>query len=348
MRILIVDDSIVFRTAIKTCLMDSKSVEEIAVAANGKIACEKLKLSKFDGVTLDLEMPVMDGIETIKKIREFDKDIPIIIFSAQNINAANKTLKALEMGANDFVQKLQDSNDVNENLKMIQKDLVPKLEALVARKQQNVLPHIAPEKINHKLSNLDSFRPNLICIGSSTGGPDMLMKVFSQLKEIRVPILLVQHMPPMFTTQLAKTLNENSSVKVVEAKVGDVLEPGTCYIAPGDFHMTIKPHNGNYLISLDQSEKVCFVRPAVDVLLNSVATNFSGKVASFIFTGMGNDGADGNASLKKKSSSDNVVFIQDEKSSVVWGMPRAVFDMNVYDDILNPDEIVSVINKFGA
>ncbi len=347
MRVLIVDDSIVFRTAIKTALLNSNAVTETDVASNGKIACEKLQQKEFDGVTLDLEMPVMDGIETIKKIREFNKTIPIIIFSAQNLKAANKTMKALEMGANDFVQKLQDSNDVNENLKMIENELVPKFKALVEKNKphESQTKNLTSRDFDENRSKFVNFKANLICIGSSTGGPDFLMKIFKGLEKLDVPVLIVQHMPPVFTTQFANTLDTVSSNKVVEAKVGDILEPGTVYIAPGDFHMTIKKSDGKYLIDLNQNEKVCYVRPAVDVLFQSVVETFQGKIGSFIFTGMGSDGANGCLAMRKNG--ENVVGIQDEESSVVWGMPGAVFNNKAYDAVLKPDEIINAINKMG-
>ena len=355
MKVLIVDDSIVFRSAIKTALLDSGHVKEIDVASNGKIACEKLMQRSFDGVTLDLEMPVMDGIETIKEIRKFNKDIPIIIFSAQNLNAANKTIKALEIGANDFVQKLQNNTDVNENLKMIQNELVPTFEALLAKKQpkrfenaalgSEASAHSVPMGDLHPRANLPFQKANLICIGSSTGGPDFLMRVFKKVGKLDVPVLLVQHMPPIFTTQLAKTLDELSPNKVVEAREGDILEAGVIYIAPGDYHMRLKKTDRGYRVSLDQTEKVCFVRPAVDVTLNSVCDEFSGKVITYIFTGMGSDGADGCAGIRKKNG---IIAIQDEDSSVVWGMPRAVYERGLHDQILDAEGIVRSINQYGT
>ncbi len=355
MKVLIVDDSIVFRSAIKTALLDSGHVKEIDVASNGKIACEKLLQRSFDGVTLDLEMPVMDGIETIKEIRKFNKDIPIIIFSAQNLNAANKTIKALEIGANDFVQKLQNNTDVNENLKMIQNELVPTFEALLAKKESKHIERtiVRTESSErsmttgdiHPRASLPFQKANLVCIGSSTGGPDFLMRIFKKVGKLDVPVLLVQHMPPIFTTQLAKTLDELSPNKVVEAKEGDILENGVIYIAPGDYHMRLKKTDRGHRICLDQSEKVCFVRPAVDVTLNSVCDEYDGKVITYIFTGMGSDGADGCAGIRRKNG---IIAIQDEESSVVWGMPRAVYDRGLQDLILDADEIVNSINQYGT
>ena len=353
MKVLIVDDSIVFRTAIKNALLGSGDVREVDVASNGKIATEKLKQKAFDGITLDLEMPVMDGIETIKEIRSFDKNIPIIIFSAQNINAANKTIKALEMGANDFVQKIQESSDLETNLKNIQDELVPRFSALLNKMRapavnptsDAVIPTTPTSSGNLDTRVVKPFsKANLICIGSSTGGPDFLMRLFSKIGKLSVPVLITQHMPPIFTAQLAKTLNELSPNTVVEAKDGDIIEPGTVYLAPGDYHMLMKPFEGGHKISLTQTEKVCFVRPAVDVMLNSVAECFSGNVVTYIFTGMGNDGANGCQRMRAKNG---INIIQDEASSVVWGMPRAVYERNLHDEILMPDDIVRSINTFG-
>lgn len=355
MKVLVVDDSVVFRSAIKTALLDSDLVSDVEIAANGKIAIDKLKSKKFDSVTLDLEMPVMDGIETIKNIREFDKDIPIIIFSAQNITAANKTLEALQMGADDFVSKLTTAMNIDENLKMIREELIPRFRALIERTSRRrggsvgqarpVIsePKVFTDEVKVNIEDIHNFRPDIICIASSTGGPDMLIKVFSGLKELKVPVVIVQHMPPIFTTQLAKTLNSLSPNTVVEAKIGDRLKPGHVYLAPGDYHMTVKKakESGEYIISLDQTEKVCFVRPAADVLFKSVVDHFEGKIAGFVFTGMGNDGAEGARRIKSRGGK---ILIQDEESCVVWGMPRAVFENKSYDGIFSPEELIEKIN----
>lgn len=354
MKILVVDDSVVFRTAIKTSLAESPEVNDVAVAGHGKIAVDKLKQEHFDAMTLDLEMPVMDGVETIKAVREFNKDIPIIIFSAQNLNAANKTLTALEMGANDFVQKLEGSGDLNENLKMIQSELIPKFKVFIERIKARqkapaplpatVAPAATPQPVLKNTQYKMGLKPNLICIGSSTGGPDTLKQIFKGLKPgINTPILLIQHMPPVFTTQMAKALNDNSHLSVTEAKDGDILMPGHCYLAPGDYHMELVEEDGNYVIRLNQNEKVCFVRPSVDVTLKSVNSNFNGRVATFILTGMGSDGADGCQSLKSKDK--GPIIIQNEESCVVFGMPKAVFDLGIYDDMTDIQGVTSIINE---
>lgn len=350
MKILVVDDSIVYRSAIKTSLSQNPEISEIKVASHGKIAVDILKVEHFDAMTLDLEMPVMDGVETIKAIREFNKDIPIIIFSAQNLNAANKTLTALEMGANDFVQKVEGTGDVNESLSIIEKELIPKFKAFINKLKTTQAPAgelttkstVSPSR-ELSTSYRKSFHPDLICIGSSTGGPETLKTIFKGLKSnINRPFLLVQHMPPIFTTQLAAALDKCSDLIVVEAKDGDELKAGHCYLAPGDYHMELKEQGGKYFIRLNQEEKVCFVRPAVDVMLKSVVDNFKGKIASFILTGMGNDGANGCKYVKDTNK--GVIVIQDEKSSVVFGMPKAVYDLDIYDDMVPLSEISHIIN----
>jgi len=188
MKILIVDDSVVFRSAIKTSLLNSGYVNDVNLASNGKIAVAKLQQSSFDGVTLDLEMPVMDGLETIKEIRKFDTKIPIIIFSAQNLNAADKTINALQLGANDFVQKDSGLSDLNENMKMIENDLVPRFKALLGEKS------LIPVRMNTR-KDLSNIRPNVLCLASSTGGPEALIKVFTKLEKLVLPVLITQHMP---------------------------------------------------------------------------------------------------------------------------------------------------------
>jgi len=343
MKILVIEDSVVYRVAIKTALLDSDVISDVDTASNGNIGVQKIQSNTYDGVCLDLEMPVLDGIGTIKAIREFDKEIPIIIFSAQNIKAANKTFAALELGANDFIKKIENGFDVNENLKQIENELVPRFQALLGRKKNNTL---LPKGLIKALDTQQAYRkgrkPDIICIGSSTGGPDTIKKIFQNLKnEISIPILLTQHMPPIFTKQFAESLDKNCSLTVVEAKDGDKIQNGWCYVAPGDYHMTLVNKEGRYFIKLNQDEKVCFVRPSVDVMLDSVVNNFRGKIASFILTGMGSDGAIGSQSVK---SNDGIVVIQDESSSIVWGMPKSVYELDIYDDIVDLESISGVIN----
>lgn len=343
MKVLIVDDSVVYRSAIKMALNESSLCESVDTANNGKDAIDKINKNEYDIVTLDIEMPVMDGVEAIKEIRKINSDLPIIVFSAQNNHAASRALNALSNGASDVVKKIEGNGDITENLKMIQSELLPRFRALVEKSKQ--------PKSSFKLQKntskdyLKKSKPQFIGIGSSTGGPDTLKYIISKIQNLHTPILIVQHMPPVFTTQLATSLNKITHYTVVEAQNNMTVQKDHIYIAPGDYHMRVVKAEEGYLIRLDQAEKVCFVRPAVDVLFESMARAMHDRpLACLVLTGMGNDGAVGSKFIKDQGGT---VLIQDEESSIVWGMPKAVFEIGVYDDILHLEEIPGIIDQLG-
>lgn len=325
MKVLVVDDSIVFRSAIVSAIGTEKGIEVSRSLSNGKLAVDFLQNNPdIDLITLDMEMPVLDGMETIKEIRKFNKKVNIIVFSSHTQKGAEKTIEALNAGANDFVTKPENmGTNVDDSINSIKQELLPKILAFKTKVGvvENNLVKEGPTIIHddyYQVSSKDP-RPNLILIGCSTGGPEALTTLFRGINtNINVPMLIVQHMPPLFTQKLAEMLNKVSTVRVFEAKDGDQLKAGVCYVAPGDYHMTI---DENKIIRLNQEEKVCFVRPSVDVLFHSVAKNFKGNVLSIVLTGMGEDGANG---AKKLHDQGNLVVIQDKQTSVVWGMPGAV------------------------
>ncbi len=331
MKILVVDDSIVFRSAITEALRTVPDLNVFKSVVNGKLALDMLNLHPdIDLITLDMEMPVMDGLETIKEIRKTNKTVVIIVFSAISNRAAEKTVEALTAGANAFVTKSVATGSSEDSLERIKADLLSLILAFkekLPKRASTVIDRKPLEVSTPKLAETEisvnydlPIKPKLITIGISTGGPEALAKVFSSIKEkISIPILIVQHMPPVFTEKLASMLTKLSPVEVREARNGDVLTPGVCLLAPGDFHMVLQK---NGTISLNQNEKVCFVRPAVNVLLNSVAENFDKKVLNIVMTGMGDDGAAGTQVLSAKGA---YTYIQNKESSVVWGMPGAVF-----------------------
>ena len=351
-KVLIVDDSVVFRTAISQALENVNGLEIFKAVSNGKIAIDFLKSnSDIDLITLDMEMPVLDGLETIKEIRKFNKDVKIIVFSSQTVSGAEKTIDALSSGANDFVSKTESEGTIERSIELIRETLIPKIEAIVSN-------HISREVAEKKLEvfqesgagviELDQalekvlIKPKLIVVGCSTGGPDALTQVFSSIKgKISIPILIVQHMPPVFTAKLASMLDKLSQVNVKEAKVGDRLSPGVCYLAPGDYHMFLKK---DLTLGLNQEEKVCYVRPAVDVLFNSVAENFKDQVLSIVLTGMGEDGANGCTTLSKNGA---YQFIQDEESSIVWGMPGAVNSRGIGATVVHLSSIGELISEIS-
>jgi two-component system chemotaxis response regulator CheB len=348
MKVLIVDDSIVYRTAITQALENVPDVEILKAVSNGELAVELLqKNSDVDLITLDMEMPVMDGMETIKQIRKFNTHVTIIVFSSFTKKGAERTIKSLSLGADDFVEKIEGTGSIEGSLEMIRRDLLPRIEALNSRKfsREHIEDVIQATDQSGELSVTNivadmRVKPKIICIGCSTGGPEALTSIFKKITEkVSVPMLIVQHMPPMFTQKLAEMLDELSPVTVREAKNGDVIKAGECLIAPGDYHMEI---TSELRIFLSQKEKVCFVRPAVDVLFDSVANNFSGQVMSMVLTGMGDDGANGSVALKKKSA---YQFIQDEESCIVWGMPGAVVRAGVNPTVLKLDQFSTLINQ---
>ncbi len=342
MKILVVDDSIVFRSAICKVLGSVPDIEVVRSVSNGKIAVEFMQNNPdVELITLDMEMPVMDGMMAISEIRKFNQDVIIIVFSSLTSIGAEKTIKALSTGANDFVTKPEFTDDVNlDQYQLIERDLMPKVlefkkkielspirtPSTNSRQDQNSRTTVQHNVIPKDLSGAFSPRPfrgetrkvDILAIGSSTGGPDVLSKIFEKLnRSIDGCILLVQHMPPVFTEKLAEMLNRISAVEVIEAKDGMKLQKNYCYVAPGDFHLTVEGE----CLRLLQTEKVCFVRPSVDVLLNSLAKQSRFSIATFILTGMGEDGASGVMNLHKKNTQ---VFIQNKESSIVWGMPGAV------------------------
>jgi len=346
LKVLIVDDSVVFRLAIKQALGEIASVEIVEALSNGQLAVDYLKKgSPVDLVTLDMEMPVLDGMETIKKIREFNKRVPIIVFSSLTTKGAEKTIEALSLGANDFVAK-QDSGgagSIDASLAMIRENLLPKIKAF--QKMITIRNAPTPKSVNQQLDQeIDlPIKPKIIVMASSTGGPEALSKVFRNLKGGQnVPILLVQHMPPIFTAKLADMLNRISAgYTVLEAKGGESLEPSHCYVAPGDYHMVLDSQG---LIQLNKKEKDCFVRPAANCLFESVAQNFKQKVASFVLTGMGEDGARGVVELSKHESYN---FYQDQGSCTVWGMPAAI-ERSGLGKCLELSHIPEVINYINS
>ncbi|GAB4408797.1 MAG: chemotaxis response regulator protein-glutamate methylesterase [Bacteriovoracaceae bacterium] len=328
--------------AISQALSDVPGIGNLLTASNGHIAIDTLKKNPdVDLITLDLEMPVMDGIQTIKEIRKFNKKVIIIVFSSISVKGAEKTLEALTSGANDFVTK-QDAGgakSIDQSLEMIREVLIPKVKAFA--KTDLVKKSPLPNKPTTEIMTAMPIKPNMILIGSSTGGPEALSTIFKGIvSNINVPVLIVQHMPALFTEKLAHMLNKLCPHATIrEAKIGDRPKAGEVLIAPGDFHMTLEKDG---TIGLNQNEKVCFVRPSVNVLLDSVAKNFDSQIAVFILTGMGDDGA---AGLKNLPPQKTYYFAQDKSTSIVWGMPGAAVQAIPSCQQLNLTEITSVLNS---
>lgn len=357
MKVFIVDDSIVYRRATSIALEGSEGTEVVGTASNGDLAIKKIPEAKPDLVIVDMEMPVMDGLATIKELRKINKKVKILLFSAFSQQGAQVTMDCLAAGADDFLPKNAGGETVELALEALKRELVPK----VLQFRENKLPEDAwqpstpmpsrsqeEEKIVFPAPNyLDLLRltPEVVCIGSSTGGPEALRNIFSSIKaETHWPILITQHMPPMFTAQLATMLGKLSPVKVKEAENLDRIQANHAYIAPGDYHMVVRRDNLGAYIELNQMEKENYVRPAVDPMFRTIAEVYRNRAMALILTGMGDDGMRGARALREMHSK---VVIQDKKSSVVWGMPGACFRSGCFDAVMPLLEIGTFLSEIN-
>jgi two-component system chemotaxis response regulator CheB len=327
-KLLIVDDSVLFRSQIQIALKGIPEIEVVGSAANGSVALEKMKTQEIDICTLDIEMPVMDGIETLKQMKSHGIKTKAIMFSSITVASAEKTLEAMRIGAFDFISKppVSDSNlSPSEKIKEV---LLPKIFSLFESPKisEPVVPLVKKE--SHKVI-WELFFPEILVIAASTGGPNALVDFFSQLKDpLPFPILITQHMPPIFTASLAERLGAHSGKVSGEAIQGEVLKPNQIYVAPGNFHMSLKGDKKSPTIHLDQKEMRNYVRPCADYLFESAASIYGKNTLGIVFTGMGRDGFDGAQAVKNHKGK---ILIQNEESSVVFGMPGAVYEENLQD-----------------
>lgn len=334
-KVLVIDDSMILRKAIGSTLKKDPEIEVVDFAENGKIALEKLATLKPDLVTLDVEMPVMDGLTTLKEIKKLYPKLPVIMCSTLTKAGAGVTVEALSLGATDYIAKPSNTGGLQESLSVLEHDLVPKVKAL-GRKKVFARPAIAKTessalKSPGTISKAATLPPKrrkpilpakIVAIGVSTGGPKALDYVIPKLPQgFKVPIVIVQHMPPVFTKSLAERLDRKSQVTVTEAVDGETLMPGRAYIAPGDYHMVLEKVGVDVKIKLNQEAKENSCRPAVDPLFRSVAEVYKDRCCAVILTGMGSDGAKGCVDIAAKGGG---IIVQDEETCVVWGMPGAV------------------------
>jgi two-component system chemotaxis response regulator CheB len=345
-RVLVVDDSTVIRRLLTDSLSSDPDLEVAGTAANGKIALAKISQVNPDVITLDMEMPEMDGITALIEIRKLYPKLPVIMFSTLTQRGAEATLDALSKGANDYVTKPANVGSVTAAMQNVRNELVPKIKAFCpwfAKSQpttQIQRPAFQSQSTVQKRTT-EMNRVDIVAIGSSTGGPNALQTVLSQIPaDFPVPIVIVQHMPPIFTKHLADRLHQLTSLNVVEAKRGDAVVPGGVWIAPGDYHMTLRRDGTTIRVDLSQGTPENSCRPAVDVLFRSVSEMFRPNVLSVILTGMGQDGARGCDAIRKAGGR---VIAQDEATSVVWGMPGAVVQAGLADKILPLDKIADEI-----
>lgn len=368
-RVLIVDDSSTVRMILRRYLGDAPNVEVAGAASNGRQAIDRLDDYQPDVILLDVEMPEMDGLETLTELRKLKPRLPVIMFSRFTKSGANATIEALFLGADDYVPKPESRDGLT---KCVQEELLPRIHQLGERDGWNsgrTTASTSASAIDSPASNTPSsnkptatprdveitIRPEtmpprreetasveVVVIAASTGGPSVLANLLRKIgPDLTVPVLIVQHMPANFTTVFAQRLAEKSQLDVREAKENQALSSAQVWIAPGDYHMFLSGNSNNPRVQLNQGMPENACRPAANVLFRSAAAVFGPAVLGVVLTGMGNDALDGSQSIFEAGGR---ILGQDEASSTVWGMPSRVAKAGITDAVLPPDELAKEIS----
>lgn len=354
--VLVVDDSIVVRRLVVDALTGAPDIEVVGTASNGRLAQAKIDQLKPDVVTMDIEMPEMNGIEAVRELRKRHARLPVIMFSTLTAAGATSTLDALAAGATDYVTKPANVGSVAASIQAVREQLVPRIHALGGRRPRpaGIRPLAAgrppatapsrpalPPPVVGARAGTRSGRVDVLAIGCSTGGPDAMAKLLSGLPGgLPVPVVVVQHMPPVFTKMFADRLDRGNPLTVVEATNGVPLRAGTVYVAPGDRHLTIVRRGTDVVTKLGEGPPENSCRPAVDVLFRSVAQVYGPSTMAVVLTGMGHDGRAGCEVLRQAGAA---IVAQDEHTSVVWGMPGAVVTAGLADAVLPVEDIASYL-----
>ena len=365
-RVMVVDDSAVIRGLLTRALEGDIEIRVVASVGDGQMAVNSLQRNSIDVIVLDIEMPVMDGLTAIPKLLAVAPQVKIIMASTLTLRGADISMRCLSAGAADYIPKPTSTRELG-GAETFKRELVSKVKALGAaarragsrtrgeiRPLNQPLPSFLkrePPQVTLRPATPASggapAKPDVIAIGSSTGGPQALFEVLSHMKGgVNQPILITQHMPATFTTILAEHISRQCGLAAHEAKDGEPIVNGRCYIAPGDFHMLVAQRGGANVISLTKDPPENFCRPAVDPMMRSIVKAFGGrKVLACILTGMGQDGLKG---CTEVVNAGGTLIAQDEASSVVWGMPGAVAQAGICSAVLPLKEIGPYIRKFAA
>ncbi len=349
-RVMVVDDSVVIRRLVTQALEQDSMLEVVGTASNGAIGLQRIPQFNPDVITLDIEMPDMDGLEMLRRVRREYPKLRIIMFSTLTERGGAKTLEALTLGADDYVAKASNEGSLDRSMIRLREEMIPKIKQFfrqpiedrpATRHETSSIPVAPSNRRNTPTSPRLKAWPEVVVIGVSTGGPTALGEILPKLPaNFQLPILVVQHMPPLFTRLLAERLNSTCQLPVCEAHHGCTVEPGKIFIAPGDFHMKLARDKAAVRVCLDQSVRQNSCRPAVDALFVAAAEVYGGAALAVILTGMGQDGARGAEILKARGAA---IVAQDEASSVVWGMPGAVVNAGLADRVLPLGEVVPEI-----
>ncbi|MCP3856399.1 MAG: chemotaxis response regulator protein-glutamate methylesterase [Actinomycetia bacterium] len=336
-RIVLVDDSVVIRGLLTKFIEAEPDLTVAGTAANGKLGVAQVGSLNPDLVVLDIEMPVMTGLEALVEIRRTNPSVPIVMFSTLTESGAASTVTALARGASDYATKPTGSSNIADAMRQVQADLIAKIRALVTSRQRSQAQASQKPVVMRKPF---SARVNLnaLVLGCSTGGPVALETVLRSITTaLPIPLFVVQHMPATFTRALADRLDAKVASRVVEAEQGMIAEPGTCYIAPGGFHMELRKSSMvETTINITDTPPINSCKPSVDTLFSSAAKIYGKNLGSVMLTGMGHDGLDGTREIAKLGCP---VIAQDEATSVVWGMPGAITTAGLSTEVLPLDRI---------
>lgn len=330
-KVVVVDDSALMRKIIADMINEEIDMEVIDVCRNGKDLIDRLDRLNPDVITLDVEMPIMDGVSALKNMKKMGKNIPVIMLSSLTYKGAVTTIECLEAGAFDFIGK--PSGSISLDINKVKDELVTKIRMAASRKAPSkTIPQVQRKEVSNKTE--------AVVIGASTGGPKALTTVISALpKKLGFPILIVQHMPVGFTKAFANRLNNTCDIKVVEAEQGQIIENDTVYIAPGGYHMEV---SRDKKINLTLEPAIWGVRPAVDKLFISAAKVYNKNLVSIVLTGMGKDGADGSIKVKE---SGGFTVAEHESTCTIYGMPKSAIETGIIDEILPLGQVPSKIIK---
>jgi two-component system chemotaxis response regulator CheB len=334
-RVMVVDDSLVVRRIVSDALSTDPAIQVVGTAVNGLGALAQLDQLNPDLVTMDMQMPEMSGIEAVRALRARRGDLPIIMFCSATERGAAAALDALAAGANDYVTKPARLEGAVQAAESVRRELVPRIKALTGRSVGTVgapTRRLPPGPARSRTSAAQPKVPAVLVIAASTGGPQALATLVPDLPaSLPVPVLVVQHMPPVFTRQFAERLDRLAALQVREAEDGGALVPGVVHVAPGDFHMTVRSMGRRRQVALDQAPPENFCRPSADRLFRSAGAAFHGAVLAVVLTGMGSDGRAGAAHIR---GAGGTVLVQDRATSVVWGMPGVIADAGLADEVV--------------